>query len=42
MELQLDACTTSPELRIVIKVKTRKKGMEKETNNTIKKKVLKE
>jgi len=42
MELQLDACATSPELHIIIKVTTRKNGMGKETNNTIKKKVLKE
>jgi len=38
MELHLDACATTPELRILIKVTKRKKGKKKETNNTIKKK----
>ena len=37
MELQLDACAATPELRILIKVTKRKKGMKKETSNTIKK-----
>jgi hypothetical protein len=36
MELQLDACATTPELRILIRVRKRKKCMKNETNNTIK------
>jgi hypothetical protein len=42
MELHLDARATTPELHILIKGTKRKKSMKKETNNTIKKKALKE